>query len=115
MSIVIYHNPRCSKSRQTLSLLREQGIEPEQRAYLTDPPDRDELVRVLDLLGMGPRELIRKGQSEYKDAGLDDVNLSRDQLIDAMIAQPVLIERPIVINGDRAALGRPPERVLEIL
>lgn len=115
MSIVIYHNPRCSKSRQTLEPLREQGIEPEQKTYLTDPPSRDELVHVLDLLGMQPRDLMRKGQKEYKASGLDNPELSRDQLIDAMLAQPVLIERPIVINGDRAALGRPPEQVLEIL
>ena len=115
MSIEIYHNPRCSKSRQTLQLLQEQGVEPDVVEYLKTPPDKKTLEHILDLLGLEPRDLMRKKESEYKENRLDDPNLTREQLIDAMIAHPKLIERPIVIKDGKAAIGRPPEKVLEIL
>lgn len=116
MELTIYHNPRCSKSRQTLSLLRERGVEPAVVEYLETPPDGDAMARLLDLLGMEPRDLMRKKEAEYKEAGLDDPTLSREALIDALVAHPRLIERPIVVrDGTRAVLGRPPERVLDIL
>lgn len=111
----IYHNPRCSKSRQTLELLNERDIDAEVVEYLKTPPSREELVKILDMLGLEPRQLMRTKEAEYKEQGLDDENLSRDQLIDAMLATPRLIERPIVINNGKAAIGRPPESVLDIL
>ena len=115
MSVTIYHNPRCSKSRQTLALLRERGMEPEIIEYLKTPPDAATLKKILSLLGLRPRELMRNKEAVYKDKGLDDATLSDDDLIAAMINDPVLMERPIVIADGRAALGRPPEKVLEIL
>lgn len=115
MSVEIYHNPRCSKSRQTLQVLKDSGVEPEVVEYLKTPPDRATLERILDMLGMQPRDLMRKKEKEYKENNLSDPALSRDQLIDAMLAQPKLIERPIVIKNGKAAIGRPPEKVLEIL
>ena len=115
MSIVIYHNPRCSKSRQTLALLQEQGIKPAIIEYLNTPPSESELDRILTMLGKSPDELMRKGEAVYKELGLKDANLDRSGLIKAMVENPILIERPIVINGDRAAVGRPPESVLDIL
>lgn len=111
----IYHNPRCSKSRQTLALLREHGVEPTVVEYLKTPPSREELDRLLNLLDMAPRDLMRRKEAEYKDLGLADEALTRDQLLRAMHEHPRLIERPIVVHGERAALGRPPEQVLEIL
>lgn len=115
MSITIWHNPRCSKSRQTLQLLHDRGIEPEIVEYLKTPPDRQTLEQVLDMLNIGPRDLMRKKEQEDKAEGLDNPDLSRAQLIDAMLAHPKLIERPIVVKGQNARLGRPPEQVLEIL
>ncbi len=115
MSVEIFHNPRCSKSRQTLQLLQEQGVEPEVVEYLQTPPDRKTLERVLKMLNMEPRDLMRKKEAEYRENGLDEPGLTRDQLIDAMIAHPKLIERPIVIKDGKAVIGRPPERVLAIL
>ncbi len=115
MSIKIFHNPRCSKSRQTLQLLRDNGVEPDIVEYLKTPPDRETLEQILDMLGMEPRDLMRKKEKEYKEAGLNDPGLSRDQLIDGMLAHPKLIERPIVVKGRKARLGRPPEQVLEIV
>lgn len=115
MEVIIYHNPRCSKSRATLALLREKGIEPRIVEYLKTPPSREELEAILARLGMQPRDLMRKKEKIYKELGLDDPDLSRDQLIDAMLENPILIERPIVVFGDKAAIGRPPEKVLEIL
>jgi len=115
MSVVIFHNPRCSKSRQTLQLLRDAGVEPDVVEYLENPPSKSRLKQILKMLGLQPRELMRRNEKEYKDLGLDDESLSQAQLIDAMVNVPKLIERPIVINGDKAALGRPPENVLEIL
>ena len=115
MAITIFHNPRCSKSRATLALLQERGLEPQIRLYLEDPPDAEELRSILDRLGLTARELLRKGEAEYREQGLADKSLTEDQLIEAMVATPRLIERPIVLAGNRAALGRPPEAVLEIL
>jgi arsenate reductase len=115
MRVAIYHNPRCSKSRQTLQLLQEKGIEPDVVEYLKTPPDKAALEHILQMLGLEPRELMRKKEKEYKALRLDDPALSRDQLIEAMIANPKLIERPIVIQNGKAAIGRPPEKVLDIL
>lgn len=115
MTVTIYHNPRCSKSRQTLTLLQEKGVEPEIVEYLKTPPDTETLKRLLDMLGLDPRDLMRKKEKEYMENDLANPDLSRDELIAAMVANPKLIERPIVIQGDKAALGRPPESVLEIL
>lgn len=114
-SIKIYHNPRCSKSRQTLELIRQQGIEPEVVEYLKTPPSKSELKDILSRLNMEPRQLMRTKEVEYKENNLDSTELSNDQLIDAMVKNPKLIERPIVINLQKVALGRPPENVLEIL
>ena len=115
MAVTIYHNPRCSKSRQTLRLLREQGIEPEIVEYLKTPPSADQIEAVLARLGIEPRTLMRTKEAAYREAGMGDERLSRRQLIDLMIAHPIVIERPIVVNGARAALGRPPESVFAIL
>jgi arsenate reductase len=115
MTIRIYHNPRCSKSRATLALLQEQGLEPEITLYLESPPDAAELRSILNKLGKAPRELMRKGETEYREQGLMDESLSDDDLIKAMVATPKLIERPIVLASGRAAIGRPPESVLDIL
>ncbi|MFU8788461.1 MAG: arsenate reductase (glutaredoxin) [Methylobacter sp.] len=115
MSVKIYHNPRCGKSRQTLQLIQQQGIEPEVIEYLKTPPSAEELDAILQKLGMAPRELMRKKEAEYKAGGLDDAGLDRQILIQAMIDKPILIERPIVIANGKAALGRPPEAVLAIL
>jgi len=115
MAVTIYHNPRCSKSRQALGLLREKGIEPNVVEYLKAPPDAQTLAKLLDMLGIEPRALMRRKEKEYKDLGLDDPDLSREELIAAMVDHPKLIERPIVVKGKQAALGRPPEDVLKIL
>jgi arsenate reductase len=112
---VIYHNPRCSKSRQTLELLHSNGVEPEVVEYLATPPDAATLRAILDMLGLQPRELMRREEAEYKALNLDDDALSADQLIAAMAEHPRLIQRPIVVRGARAAIGRPPEQVLGIL
>lgn len=115
MTVTIYHNPRCSKSRATLALLEEQGIAPKVVMYLEMPPSAAELGVILKALGKEPRELMRKGEEPYMALGLDDESLTRETLIKAMVENPILIERPIVVNGNKAAIGRPPESVLEIL
>jgi arsenate reductase (glutaredoxin) len=115
MIVTLFHNPRCSKSRATLALLQERGIEPDIRLYLEDPPDAAEIRRLLDQLGLEARELVRKGEQAFREQGLGDPGLSDAQLIAAMAATPKLIERPIVIANGKAKLGRPPESVLEIL
>lgn len=115
MSVTIYHNPRCSKSRQTLELIRARGIEPVIVEYLCETPSEKELASVLEKLGKAPRDIMRKGEAVYKELGLKDVAISDAALIAAMVAHPILIERPIVVNGAKAALGRPPEDVLDIL
>lgn len=113
--VTIYHNPRCSKSRQTMALLEEQGIEPDVIRYLETPPDAATLRTLIKQLGIGPRELIRTSEDEYKALGLADKTLGDDELIDAMVKAPKLIQRPIVVKGKRAVLGRPPENVLDLL
>ena len=115
MKAQILHNPRCSKSRTTLQLIKDNGVEPEIILYLETPPDACQLKSILGKLDMKPRELMRKGQSEYKDMGLNDEQLSDDQLIAAMLEAPILIERPIVLANGKARIGRPPESVLKIL
>jgi len=115
MDTVIYHNPKCSKSRATLALLREHGIEPEIVEYLKTPPDALMLAEILRRLGIGPRDLMRKRESVYRERNLSDPGLDDSALIAAMVADPILIERPIVLHGGRARVGRPPESVLEIL
>ena len=113
MSVTIYHNPRCSKSRATLQILRDKGIEPGIIEYLSSPPDAATLKDILAKLDMAPRELMRK--KEVAEAELDDPSLSDDQLIVGMIASPAVIERPIVLSKGKAKIGRPPEGVLDIL
>lgn len=115
MSVKIYHNPRCSKSRQTLALLKEKGVEPEIVEYLKNPPSAETLTALLSQLGLEPRQLMRRGEAIYKELKLNDTALSDDALITAMVENPILIERPIVSSGSKAALGRPPEAVLDIL
>jgi len=114
MPVTIYHNPRCSKSRATLALLQEHGVEAVVIEYLKTPPSAAELDRILTMLGMVPEALQRKGEAEYKEhfSGRD---MSREETIALMVQYPQVIERPIVVNGDRAAVGRPPENVLAIL
>ena len=115
MGITIYHNPRCSKSRQALQLLRDKGIEPVIVQYLKTPPDKSTLKQLLGMLDMRPRQLMRTKEKEYKELGLDDDSLGDEQLIEAMVEHPRLMERPVVVNGDKAAVGRPPEKVLDVL
>jgi arsenate reductase (glutaredoxin) len=112
-SVTIYHNPRCGKSRATLALLRERGIEPRVVEYLREPPTAEELTRILARMGKAPRDILRR--KEAQEAGLAVEGMDDATLIRAMIAHPIAIERPIVVCGERAALGRPPEAVLEIL
>ncbi|POZ63785.1 arsenate reductase (glutaredoxin) [Chromobacterium alticapitis] len=113
--IRFYHNPKCSKSRAALALLEEAGAEIEVIEYLKHPPSLEELERLLVLLGMEPRELMRKKEDEYIDLYLDDITLERKHLIAAMVDNPNLIERPIAVSEDRAVVGRPPEQVLSLL
>ena len=113
--LTIYHNPRCSKSRQTLALLTDRGIEPTIILYLENTPDQNELKGLLKKLGISARQLLRKGEEAYKQHGLANQDLSDEQIIQAMVESPKLIERPIVVSGDRAMLGRPPENVLEMI
>lgn len=111
--VTIYHNPRCSKSRETLRLIEERGVQPRIVEYLKTPPSAEELERVLALLGKSPRDILRR--KEAAEAGIDAGTLDDRALIAAMAANPAVIERPIVVAGDKAALGRPPEAVLAIL
>ena len=113
--VTIYHNPRCSKSRQTLALLGERGIAPDIVRYLDTPPDAATIGSLLDMLGLEPRDLMRRKEAPYSELGLGDDNVSRADLIQAMVDNPILIERPIVVSGGKAAIGRPPESVLGIL
>ena len=115
MTVTIYHNPRCSKSRQTLTLLIDNGIKPKIVEYLNRPPTQKELSKILKLLHLAPRDLMRKKESEYKSMGLDNLNLDDSSLIAAMISHPILMERPIVTTENNAAIGRPPENVLSII
>ena len=111
----IFYNPKCSKCRLTMDILNEKGVNTTVVEYLSSPPSFTELNEVLGILGLEPRDLMRKHEAPYKENNLDNPDLTREQLIQAMIEHPVLIERPIVINGNKAAIGRPPEKVLEIL
>ena len=115
MQVKIYHNPRCSKSRQTLQLLQEHGVEPEVVEYLKTPPDKNTLKKILEQLQLSPRDLMRRKEPEYKENHLDDSSLSDDELIEAMLKYPKLIERPVVVTAKGTAIGRPPENVLEVL
>ena len=115
MSVKIYHNPRCSKSRQTLQLLEDNCVQAEVIQYLKTPPTADELDAILTLLDIQPRELMRTKEAEYKATGMDNPDLDRDALIAGMVNTPKLIERPIVLANGKAAIGRPPESVLKIL
>ncbi|MEO9483875.1 MAG: arsenate reductase (glutaredoxin) [Ekhidna sp.] len=112
--MTIYHNPRCSKSRQTLNLIEDKGQTFEIKEYLKDPPSKEELKKIIALLGIKPEQLIRKGEADFKE-NFKGKNMTDDEWIDAMIAYPKLMERPIVVDGDRAVLGRPPENVLTLL
>ncbi|MTD37755.1 arsenate reductase (glutaredoxin) [Erwinia sp. CPCC 100877] len=115
-SVTLYHNPRCSKSRETLALLKENGVEPEVVLYLETPPDATTIGRLLNMLGFeSARNLMRQKEDLYKMLNLDDASLSETQLIQTMVENPQLIERPIVVKGDKARIGRPPEQVLELL
>ena len=111
----IYHNPRCSKSRQTLELLKENNIEPEIILYLENPPSEEKLIELIDLLGISPRDLLRKGEEEYKTHNLKDESLKGKDIIQIMSENPKLIERPIVISKNKAIIGRPPENVLILI
>jgi arsenate reductase len=115
MQVILWHNSRCSTSRRALDLLRERGIEPEIREYLKNPPTAAELTEVLKRLGKGPREILRKKEPAYAEQGLGSPDRTDAELVAAMAGTPILIERPIVLAGRKAALGRPPEAVLDIL
>jgi arsenate reductase len=114
-SVRIFHNPRCSKSRATKTLLEENGVATNIVEYLKTPPTVDELDTILKLLSMEPRDLMRKQESAYKENNLGAPELSREQLIQAMVDHPILIERPIVVRGNKATIGRPPENVLDLI
>jgi arsenate reductase len=114
-NITIWHNPRCSKSRQTLQLIRDRGIEPTIVEYLKTPPSRAELSGVLRALKITPRELMRRKEALYAELSLDDDSLTDAGLVGAMLENPVLIERPVVLRGERAIIGRPPENVIALL
>ena len=115
MSVTIFHNPRCSKSRQTLSLMQEKNIDINIIEYLKTPPDISQLKQILKKLGYKPRQLMRKSEQIYKDLDLGNENKTTEDLVIAMAQNPILIERPIVLSGEKAAIGRPPESVLNIL
>ena len=114
-STTIYHNPRCSKSRQTLALIEEKGINPDIVLYLETPPTKEELKNLLAKLGISPRDLLRKSEDAYIAHNLQKPELGDADLIDVMVNEPKLIERPIVVRGDKAVLGRPPENVLALI
>mgnify|MGYP000571996343 CR=1 FL=1 len=111
----VYHNPRCSKSRAALALLEENDISPQVVLYLDEPPNREQLEEILGKLGMGIRDLLRQGEAEYKQYQLGDSSISEDIVFEIVAEHPRLIERPIIVRGERALIGRPPERVLELL
>lgn len=113
--LTLYHNPRCSKSRGALELLEARGLAPTVVRYLDTPPSAAELRALLAKLGMSARQLLRTGEEEYTRLGLADAGLSEDRLIEAMASHPRLIERPILVAGEKAVVGRPPEKILEIL
>jgi len=114
-NLTLYHNPRCSKSRQALALLEDRGFSPEIIEYLKTPPDLETLKQLLLKLGLKPRDILRKKESEYLDLGLDNEALTGDQILQAIVTTPKLLERPILVHGDRAAIGRPIENLLPLL
>lgn len=114
-AITIYHNPRCSKSRAALALLEENNINPEVVLYLDTPPDREQLEALLEKLNLGIRDILRRSEAEFEQFGLGDESLSEEIVFDIVAKHPRLIERPIVVRGDRAIIGRPPEKVLELI
>ncbi len=114
-STTIYHNPRCSKSRAAMELLTEKSLNIDVVKYLDTPPNKEAITDLQDMLGLEPRELMRKGEQEYKDNNLSDESLSRDDLIDAMVKFPKLLERPIVVKNGKAAIGRPIQNIIDIL
>lgn len=109
--VIIYHNPRCSKSRQTLALIEERGLTPQVVLYLDATPNPKTLKQIITKLGIKARDLLRKSEAEYKELNLSDNSISDDDIIAAMVAHPKLIERPIVVKGSRAVIGRPPESI----
>ncbi len=113
--VTIYHNPGCSKSRETLAILENEGITPEIILYKEDTPSVAMLTQIIRQLGISPRALLRTGEQEYKEEKLDDSSISDEGIIAAMVEFPILIQRPIVVCGNKAAIGRPPASVLEIL
>lgn len=113
--LTLYHNPRCSKSRAALELLHSRGLAPDVMLYLETPPDAAQLRDLLGKLGIGARQLLRKGEDAYKELNLADASLDDEQLIAAMVAHPKLIERPVLVAGDKAVIGRPTENILELL
>lgn len=115
MTVTIWHNPRCSKSRQTLDLLKSNGVEPTVREYLKEPPSKAEIEKLVSQVGGDPRELIRDGEAQFKALKLRKADLAKADIVDAIAAHPVLLQRPIVVKGSRAAIGRPPEAVLTLL
>lgn len=115
MTVTIYHNPRCSKSRQTLALIEDKGVAPKVVDYLKAPPSVAELKRILKKLGLKARDIVRKGEARYAELGLKERDVGDDELLALMVENPILIERPIVVSGEKAAIGRPPEAVLKIL
>ncbi len=112
---VIYHNPSCSKSRETLRILQDNNRQPKIIEYLHEPPNKQELTNIIEMLGVSPRQLLRTAEPEYKDAGLDDESMSDEQIIEAICSNPPLLQRPIVVQGNKAIIGRPPSKVLEIV
>lgn len=115
MTVTIWHNPRCSKSRQTLDLLKSKGHEPTIREYLKQPPSRAEVEKLVAMVGGDPRDLIRDGEAEFKALKLRKADLTKAQVVEAIAAHPILLQRPIVVKGAHAAIGRPPEAVLPLL
>lgn len=115
MSVIIYHNPQCSKSRQAKALLEEHGVEPEVVEYLKGSLSAEKISEVIAMLDLSPRDVMRKGEQAYKDLGLKDKNRSDEELIQAIVDHPILLERPIVVSGGKAVIGRPPENVLDLI
>jgi len=113
--LVIYHNPRCSKSRETLQILEHNNLAPKVIEYLDEPPTRQELKEIIGMLGISARDLLRTGEPVYQDTELDSAALSEDEIIAAICTHPILLQRPIVVSGERAVIGRPPAKVLEII
>ncbi|MBX3499109.1 MAG: arsenate reductase (glutaredoxin) [Alphaproteobacteria bacterium] len=114
-TVVIWHNPRCTKSRETLALLRERGVKPVVREYLKEPPSKQEVETLLDQLGVEPRTLVRDGEAAFKASGRKAATLTRQDAVELIARHPILLQRPVVVSGGKAAIGRPPEAALSIL